>query len=96
MPRTTIASLTKELQDAREELRKANLDRDALRTKNSALRSDVQRLTRQIGETVDKVLHATQPAETERLVRIAGRLCRIVTERIGQRVVKRYIPAEAA
>jgi len=89
MPRVTILELT-------QRLAKANAELEALRLENSALRSDVARLNRQIGETVDKVLHATQPAETERLVRVAGRLCRIVTERIGQRVVKRYIPAEAA
>ena len=89
MPRVTILELT-------QRLAKANAELEALRLENSALRSDVARLNRQIGETVDKVLHASQPAETERLVRVAGRLCRIVTERIGQRVVKRYIPAEAA
>lgn len=86
MARITILELT-------QRLAATNAQLEALRLENSALRCDVQRLTRQLGETVDKVIHADQPAETERLVRIAGRLCRIVQERVASnRVVKRYIP----
>lgn len=85
MARVTILELT-------QRLAAANTQLEALRLENSVLRADVARLNSNLAATVDKVLAAKQPAEQERLVRIAGTLCRIVQERCGQRIVKRYIP----
>lgn len=86
MARVTILELTQRLAAANAEIQTLRLD-------NSILRADVARINARLAEHVDAAINAKQPAEAERLVRVAGNLCRVVQERVnGQRVVKRYVP----
>lgn len=59
---------------------------EAARQELSTLRADVARLTRQIQGNLAAPVRQHQ-------VRMAGVLCNVVMERVGQRTIKRFIPA---